>query len=253
MQYSPERKKAGLKIGEHRGKRTASQQLTLSIMPDRTILPEWENTPKKILQKSIDKQKDIEQGFLHGGLFYLGFCEPDKTFSASLNYFIGFARLFIEKLSRISDLETLRHEAVINLSENELDRLIESVPLITGAEYITIEMLEVLWAGLGISFREQIQAHDGTVATFFHERNPAIHLAGRVFFHLVENKNNPAQPFAFMATYSAGMGGDGTPRHLPLKHAIEAYDEDDLLKLLSTVYRAAKKSKLIDNLWRPKA
>jgi len=225
-----------------------NQQLILSIMPDRTVHPEWEDTPEKLSEKAFGKQHDLEQGFLDDGLFYLGFCEPDKTFSASLDYFIGFARLFTEKLSRISDLESLRHEAVVDLSEDELRRLIESVPLITGAEYITHGMLKELWAGLRSAFQEKMQDCDGTVASFFHERNPAIHLAGRVFFHLVENKNNPAQPFAFMATYSAGMGGDGTPRHLPLKHAIEAYGEDDLLRLLSTVYRAAEKSELVEGL-----
>ncbi len=108
-------------------------------------------------------------------------------------------------------------------------------------------MLNELWAGLGETFSEQIREFDGTVESFFHAKNPSVHLVGRVFFHLVENKNSDL-PFAFMVTYSAGMGRNGKPRHLPLKHAIKQYDDNDLLKLLSTVYAAAEKSKLVASL-----
>jgi hypothetical protein len=69
------------------------------------------------------------------------------------------------------------------------------------------------------------------------------------FFHLVEHTKGPA-PFAFLVTYATRLGGDGTPRHLPLKYALQEYgnDRDELLELLGTVYRAARTSTLLPPL-----
>ena len=224
--------------------------LVLSVMPGQTIIPEWENSGKKFCKK-IDKiQNDIYSSFIQdpeNWLFDLGFCRQHAELSSSINYFAGISRLFIHKLSRIPELEALRHKAVVDISDHELNQFAQILPMITGAEYLNQEMLSRLWVRLGTSFSLQIQAYGETVASFFHAKNPLVHLAGRVFFHLVENKNSDL-PFAFMATYSAGMGGNGKPRHLPLKHAIQAYRDDDLIKLLSTVYTAAEKSELIESL-----
>ncbi len=49
-----------------------------------------------------------------------------------------------------------------------------------------------------------------------------------------------------MATYSTGMGANGKPKHLPLKHAIETHNDDALLILLSTVYKAGENSRLVN-------
>ncbi|MGD9687747.1 MAG: DEAD/DEAH box helicase, partial [Desulfobacter sp.] len=104
-----------------------------------------------------------------------------------------------------------------------------------------------LWQGFNEAFSRDIKAFKGRVSDYFREKNPDLHPAGRVFFHLVEAKNSHL-PFAFMATYSAGMGANGKPKHLPLKHAIETHDDDALLTLLSTVYKAAEKSRIVADL-----
>ena len=68
---------------------------------------------------------------------------------------------------------------------------------------------------------------------FIHAYRPTLQLAGRIFFHLVENTKGAA-PFAFLVTYATRLGGDGTSRHLPLKYALQEYgnDRDKLLELL---------------------
>ncbi len=224
--------------------------LMLSVMPDQTILPEWENYKGKVPEEAIEILNSIYSDFTHDQktwLFYLGFYGRHGELSPSIDYFTRFSQLFIHKLSRISELETLRHNSVVDISDQELDQFTESLPMIPGAEYVNREMLNSLWDRLGTIFSEQIQNYDGTVESFFHTQNPLIHIAGRVFFHLVENKSSD-RPFAFMATYSVGMGRNGKPKHLPLKHAIEEYSDDQLLNLLSTVYRAAEKSALVSDL-----
>lgn len=227
-----------------------NKMLALSVMPDLELFPEWEDVEGTLSDTTIRFQDVVYRRFTEDPktwLFYLGFCETNLELSPSLDYFIRFARLFINTLSRIPDLETLRHDAVIEISEETLDDFAQGVPMMTGAEHVAGEMLKGLWVGLADVFPKLIRQHEGTVETFFHAQNPLVHLAGRIFFHLVEN-NNPDLPFAFMATYSTGMGNNGKPRHLPMKHAIEAYDNDELLILLSTVYNAAEKSAFVADL-----
>jgi len=177
--------------------------LTFSVMPDRTILPEWEDAQEMVSENTIRIQNTIYESFIHtpeSWLFYLGFYRKDVALSPSVEYFIRFSRLFIHKLSQMLELETLRHKVVVEISDPELDQFVENVPMITGAEYVNHDMLKVLWTGLGEIFSNQIREYDGSVVSFFHKQDPSIHLAGRVFFHLVENRNSDL-PFAFMATY----------------------------------------------------
>lgn len=226
--------------------------LTVSVTPDRTLLPEWIELKGKISEKILGIQKDIFKTYTRDAdswLFYLGFFEQNKELSSSINYYIQFSALFIQKLSRIPDLETQRHHVQIEITQGELAHFVESAPMLTGAEYIDEDMLSNLWMELGKTFSALIQKHKKSVESFFSALNPTVHLAGRVFFHLVENKNN-ALPFAFMATYSTGMGRNGKPNHLPLKNAINEYDgeDDKLLELLSTVYKSAERSELIRDL-----
>ena len=72
---------------------------------------------------------------------------------------------------------------------------------------------------------------------------------GRVFFHLVENKDEK-YPFAFMATYSTKPVKSKRAVHTPLKNALTEFDGDEkkLLTLISTVIKAAEKSSFISEL-----
>ncbi|MCP4160491.1 MAG: DEAD/DEAH box helicase [Deltaproteobacteria bacterium] len=224
--------------------------LSLSVMPDQTILPEWEETKKKLSVKTEDLQTETYNLYNEtpeNWFFYLGFFEITPEISSSIHYFIRFSKSFIYELSRVPELEILRNEVVVDITEDQLDAFEQSVPMITGSEYIDRDMLKSLWIDLGKSFSRLIKNHSGSVKNFFQSKNQLLHLVGRVFFHLVENKNSD-QPFAFMATYSSGISEDGSTNHLPMKHAIEEYDNDDLLNLLSTVYLASEKSSLVNDL-----
>ncbi|MBU0996227.1 MAG: DEAD/DEAH box helicase [Proteobacteria bacterium] len=228
------------------------RQLTITVMPDRAIIPEWIETDGTLSGTAAGIQKNIHDRYTHdphSWLFYLGFHEQDSELSLSLNYFISLSALFVRKISRIPDLETLRHLAAPEISDTELDGMMEGIPMMTGADYIDKTLLHDVWSGFGDSFSGIVREYDGSMASFFASLNPSIHLAGRVFFHLVENKKGNL-PFAFMATYSSGMGSNGKPKHLPLKHALTEYDnhQDTLLKLLSTVYAAAEQSDLVKEM-----
>lgn len=227
-------------------------RLSLTVMPDKTILPEWIETDQALSDAALKTQKIVFDRYSKDPdtwLFFLGFHEPEKDLSLSLHYFLSLSALFVRKLSRIPDLETLRHNACPEITENELDDLTQTLPLMTGSEYIDRDLLQTIWDGYQRAFSSTIGKHTGPVSSFFAALNPSIHLAGRVFFHLVENKSE-GPPFAFMATYSSGMGANGKPRHLPLKHALSEFEQDrkKLIALLSTVYSAADKSTLVKEM-----
>ena len=219
-------------------------------MPDQTLCLEWEETKHTISREQAGQEKKIHHrsaARTKTWLFELGFEKNRGQFSPSLAYFIRFARRFVQALSRMPELETLRHEAVVDIPFGTIQDFLSARPMMAGAEYVTDGMLEGLWYEFNNAFSSDIQAFEGRVSDYFHGRNPDLHPAGRVFFHLVENRNQ-AMPFAFMATYSAGMGANGKPRHLPLNHAIASHDDEALLNLLSTVYKAGEKSRIVTGL-----
>ncbi len=229
-----------------------NQELDVVVMPNGSLQLEWTDTQdavsksSQLLQKEIYKQSTADSD---SWLLFLGFCDPQVALSPSLNYWRDFTGVFTQKLCRTPDLETLRHKVNVLIGQDELKRYLNQAPLMVGSEYLRPASLETVWSGLNTAFTLAIKSYSGTVDDFIGTYSPNVHLVGRVFFHLVENKSE-ACPFAFMATYSTGLSDKGRSKHLPLKHALEEYDKenDKLLELLATVHTAAKQSPFIADL-----
>ncbi len=223
-------------------------------MPDSSIQLEWASPaadgllkhPSQVMQDQIFDRFTQEPD---SWLFFLGFCSVHIPLSPSLTFWRTFTNLFIKKLKLTPNLEELRTTVVIPFADEERARLLECAPLVTGGEYLSAETLANLWEGLHEIFYRKIGAHTGSVADFLREYSPDVHLAGRIYFHLVENKDHES-PFAFLATYPTRLNEAGESRHLPLKYALEEYKDDNekLLRLLVTVDEAAKRSELVANL-----
>lgn len=221
-------------------------------MPDGTFQMEWTET-----KTDITKSKDLIQWEVYSRfstdpgswLFFLGFSDKVVDLSPSLSFFRHFAGIFIRKLIRTSDLEMLRDSVFLGISDDEIIQALDSVPMMTGSEYINVDLLKTIWNKLSKTFSGLIKNYKGSVKSFISEFSPDIHLVGRVFFHLVENKKNDL-PFAFLATYSTGVGSQGKSKHLPLKYALKEYEDDSkkMLDLLSTVHAVMEKSSLISKL-----
>ncbi|MCP5103248.1 MAG: ATP-dependent helicase, partial [bacterium] len=228
-----------------------NKELHVVIMPDGSLQLEWGSTKEHIDKSSLLLQEEIFNRF-HGEpswLLYLSFCDQKVPLSASLNYWRGFTHLFARKLSLTPDLELLRHRVTIAVAPEELRYTLDSAPMMTGGEYLTIEILRDSWEELNRAFTRAIETYDGSVAGFIKTYSPNVHLVGRVFFHLVEQKYKDT-PFAFLATFSTGLDKEGQSRHWPLKWALTEYagDNEKLLDLLSTVHKAAEKSGLVRHL-----
>ncbi len=229
-------------------------ELTAVLMPDGSIQLEWApaTTAGKLTPHSLALQEEIfarSADQADDWLFFLGFCNKSIPLSLSLAFWRTCAGLFLRRLKLTPDLEQLRENAIIPLDSEDCLQLLESAPPMPGGEYLNAETLSSAWDALGAAFAQKIAAFPGPVADFFRSFSPDIHLAGRIYFHLVENKNHDA-PFAFLATYSTRLNNEGESRHLPLKYALEEYgdDHDKLLELLVTVDEAAEKSELVADL-----
>lgn len=228
------------------------QELIAVIMPTGSIQLEWNTSSEATNKSSRLLQHEIHQLFVtdrEKWLLRLGFCDRETRLSSSLDFWRRFAGEFVHKLIQTPDLETLRDRVQISIEVEELAGFIDTAPLMTGSEYLSQWMLQDVWAELNSAFSLAIQTFEGSVASFVKTYSPNIHLVGRVYFHLVENKNADV-PFAFLATYTTGLNKEGESKHLPLKYALEEYedDSDKLLELLVTVHSASKHSHLIDQL-----
>jgi len=229
-----------------------NQELNVVVMPNGMLQLELTDTQETISKSSRLLQDETLNRFSDNAdswLLFLGFCDSSVSLSPSLDYWRSFAGLFVKKLRQTPELQVLRHKAKILITEIELKRRLESAPLMTGSEYLGTELLETVWLKLNKTFARAIKSYDGEVEAFIRTYSPDVHLVGRVFFHLVENKSE-YYPFAFLATYSTRLNKQGKSKHLPLKHALQEYENDNekLLELLATVHLAAKESPLVEDL-----
>lgn len=229
-----------------------NQELNVVVMPNRSLQLEWTDAVDVISQSSRLIQDDIWKRFTSqddSWLFMLGFSDQQVPLSPSLDYWRGFAGAFAGKLIQTPDLETVRHKIALSLPPDERQLYLDQIPMMVGSEYINADLLEEVWTRLHQAFAAAIRSHKGSVEAFIRAYSPNAQLVGRVFFHLVENRDDD-YPFAFMATYSTGLNQQGKSRHLPLKHALQEYGDDPekLLRLLATVHKAAEKSPLMTDL-----
>ena len=141
--------------------------------------------------------------------------------------------------------------------------LAAEAPPMRGLEYLTADTLAAIWNGLIAALVDRAKSAKGGLAAVIHDINPHAHLVGRVTFHLAENRRDPANPFAFLATYANRVSSRSRLTHLPLGEALRQYadqqDHDKLAELLAPVRAAATDSavvrELLDSraLFRPQA
>jgi non-specific serine/threonine protein kinase len=183
-------------------------------------------------------------------LLRLAFADRAVVLSPGLHFLRSFLGAFADWLRHTPEIEAQRDALGCPVPPDALATACAAVPPMDGGEYVTADTLTPLWDRLVAAARTELAAHKGSVAAFVQKLNPDIHLAGRVYFHLVENRRGSAAPFAFLATYSQADRTGDRVRHVPLRHALTEFagDQKALLNLLSTVHKAAADSALVRGL-----
>ncbi len=229
-------------------RKTQENQLSAYFTADSFVIETGYLQPEE-MEEPIKTWFHKFQADKYAALYHLGFLEKGKWFSPALEYLHYIAELLIQRIGQQADLELNRDVIQVDIHEDEIKQLIEGIPFIIGMEYVDSAWIKRLWESLLDVFRKEIKDYDGTVARYFAEYNSNINVVGRVFFHLVESKDE-SYPFAFMATYTTKPIKSKRAVHTPLKNALEEFDEDEkkLLSLISTVIKAAEKSSFLSEL-----
>lgn len=200
-----------------------------------------------------DPVKAGEAGILfekdrYKALYRMGFEDKTAHTNPSEEFLHRVAEAFFEELTDIPELELAREKVKVKPSDDIIEKLLGMVPFALGSEFIDRQWIKKIFRKLEKVFSEEIADYEGTVSMYLTEKNQNLNVPERIFFHLVEAKNNE-YPFAFLATYATSEKR-GKIRHVPLKYALTEYKDDraKLIELLSCLNRAAEVSPLIENL-----
>ena len=141
-----------------------------------------------------------------------------------IGYWRGVASEFLREVCHLPEGQGLGAGAIDQPSSAQLAEWVLNTPPMLGAEYVTASSLVAVWDRLFEFTRSQVERL-GSVAEFLKEYAPQWVRVGRVTLHLGENKADVEFPFAFMATYAAGLNRDGRVRRLPLGGALEEFED----------------------------
>ncbi|SEJ90836.1 DEAD/DEAH box helicase [Paraburkholderia diazotrophica] len=176
------------------------------------------------------------------GLLYLGSATIGRALPPAWAWWRDFGARYVTSLCTTSEGEEV---TVSQPDTGDFERLIEDAPPMTGAEYLTSDVLAALWGEIDIALRDELASTGESLQAFLKSRHPAWNLVGRVHFNLAENRKDPEAPFAFLATYAARISAHGKTQHQPLSRALEEFsgarNKAKLLSLLMPVQRAAER------------
>ena len=172
------------------------------------------------------------------GLLRLGAGEVGQALPPLFLWWRGFATRYVGELCLQSSPE------LAPPTEAELASLVLTAPMMVGAEYLTPDVLRILWGEIAASLAASLAASKTDLQSFLKGLNPAWNLVGRVHFNLAENRNDADAPFAFLATYTTQLSAQARAQHVPLGQALREYagqaNREKLLSLLLPVRRASE-------------
>ena len=190
----------------------------------------------------------LEAAFARGsghGLLQLGAREVGVALPPVFSYWRELGTRYVTALCTLPDLATDPSKAHLPVPPpGELEPLALASPPMTGAEYLTVEVLQRLWQEMDAAFTQELVEAGNSIQDFLKRCNPAWNVVGRVHFNLAENRKDEQAPFAFLATYTTRLSAHAKAQHLPLGQALREYagaaNKDRLLSLLLPVQRATE-------------
>ncbi len=189
------------------------------------------------------------KGSVEGKLLSLA-TQKTQAISPSVRFWSNFTQHFIESARTDPTTKGLREKLSVSLSKNKMLEFLHKAPFMQGGEYLNEDCLLDRWQDLQSHLSAELKSFKGSVQEYFLQLNSNIHLVGKVYFHLVENKQSDQYPFAFMATYLTNVTKEKDLTYRPLRYALEEFAEDQekMLQLLATIKRASVASLFIKNL-----
>lgn len=184
------------------------------------------------------------------GLLSLGGHPAEADADATALFWKTFADAFLRALCHLPE-GTETFDTLPRPDASTLTEWILNAPPMRGGEYLSTEVLLDLWTRLEDWTRASLTLTPG-LSAWLEQHAPAWARVGRVTVHLAENPKDPECPFAFLATYAAGVSQSGRLAQLPLGKALAEYsgakNKAALIKLLTPLHRAAKSCPLLADL-----
>jgi hypothetical protein len=211
----------------------------LRLTPQGRLLLEADTAAAALDEAVAARVAEAFAGGSGRGLAQLGAGEVGRPLPPAFVWWRAFAGRYVEALCLGGGVQ-----AVTEPDAAERATWALTAPMMTGAEYITADVLLALWRALGEAIGAAVDDAGGDLQSWLKSLNPAWNLVGRVHFNLAENKADPDRPFAFMATYTTRLTAQARAQHVPLGQALAEYagadNRDKLLSLLAPVQRAAE-------------
>jgi len=204
--------------------------------------------PEEALVTQPGQAARLEKSFARGtghGLLHLGADEVGTPLPAVWSYWRELGARYVTALCALPGIADGTAKPPLPAPRNgELELLAAAVPPMTGAEYLTPDVLAGLWRETDAAFDAELAEAGLPVQAFLKGRHRAWNLVGRVFFNLAENRKDEEAPFAFLATYTTRLSAEAKAQHLPLGKALQEYagarNRERLLSLLMPVHQAAE-------------
>jgi len=218
-----------------------SAALTLHLTPKGHLLPVAEADTPTLSDALADRlAAAFNQGAGHG-LLHLGAAEVATALPPLWAFWRDFAVRYVTALTATPEDGEISVSAPDALA---LETLCLDAPPMTGAEYLTPEILLALWFDIESAVRSELAAGGQFLQDFLKSKHPAWNLVGRVHFNLAENRKDPDFPFAFLVTYTSRLSAHGKAQHLALSQAMAEFSggkkKAQLLSLLQPVQKAAE-------------
>ena len=193
----------------------------------------------------------VRAGFALGsgwGLLQLGGRALPQGLPADLVFWHRLGHRVVAQVCAHPEMERLRENIELP-PDDGLEALCQQLPPMRGGDFVDAALLVRLRGELLAAYRAEVANFDGRPQDYLQSLSPLWHGVGRIYFHLAENKREGQPPFAFLATYTDGLGVGQRARHLPLGQALAAgASRAQLVKILDPVRRAAAASALCRRL-----
>ena len=177
------------------------------------------------------------------GLLHLGAAEVGSALPPVFAWWRDFSARYVTALCATTEA-SVSDAVIAHPAAQVFDELVADVPPMTGAEYLTADVLIMLWGELDTALHVELAESKKSLQDFLKALHPAWNLVGRVHFNLAENRKDAEAPFAFIATYTTRISAHGKAQHQPLSQALNEYSDGKsqtrLLSLLMPVQRAAE-------------
>lgn len=182
------------------------------------------------------------------GVLYLGLDNVEVYETPSVSFWQKFSHLFLNTLCQSVNHESVEHKLPVP-EQGILKELIDAAPFMRGFEYLSQDILIILWHRLHTALQKELRDFKGDLQAYFKAKHPHWISVGRLHFHLAEKKDNLHTPFAFLASFATRFVA-GKVQHLALSNALKEakQNKETLLSVLLPIQNVAKKNDFIREL-----